>query len=129
MIVFDTLRSAMQRANYYLAALIKGKVSLDRFDEFFKETETLPSSTNPTSNMLVAHQPSFSDNDWVFLRNASFSWTSGSDPEADGSMAPSSLFRLTVPGELRFMEGKINLIIGPTYGVTLLSFNETLNGL
>ncbi|KAJ2926393.1 hypothetical protein H1R20_g10701, partial [Candolleomyces eurysporus] len=128
MIVFDTLRSAMQRANYYLAALVRGKVSLDRFDEFFKETTTLPSTTNPNSSV---REPSPSDNGKVFFRDASFSWTSEVSPEVGGSTTPSSCpFKLTVPGELQFMEGKINLIIGPTYEVTFQSYvGKTLNGL
>jgi hypothetical protein len=128
MIVFDTLRSTMQRANYYLAALIKGKVSLDRFDEFFKETETLSSTIISNSNMLVT-EPYPSDSNKVFFKNACFSWTDGADTEVDGLPTTLNSFKLTVPGELRFMEGKINLIIGPTYEFTRITVHKTLNGL
>ena len=82
---------------------------MDRFNAFFKETDLLDSDElKGSSPALVQSQPA--EDDGLYLRNASFTWT----PEANGESTPSSSFKLTVPGELRFMEGKINLIVGPT---------------
>ena len=88
-----------------------GRVSLDRFNTFFKETDLLDSYELDAENSsgLVTPQPAAED-DGLYLRNASFTWT----PDGNGESTPSSAFKLTVPGELRLMEGKINLIVGPT---------------
>ena len=82
---------------------------MDRVDAFFKETDLLD-SYEPNKNLSPLAQPQPVEDECLYLRNASFTWTL----EANGESTPSSSFKLTVPGELRFMEGKINLIVGPT---------------
>lgn len=89
-----------------------GKVSLDRFDAFFKETEFLDryqptEETRSPPNVLLSEDAG----DFIGFRNASFTWTPDASPT---SSSPSSQFRLTIPGKLEFARGKINLIIGPT---------------
>ncbi|KAJ2923003.1 hypothetical protein H1R20_g14092, partial [Candolleomyces eurysporus] len=108
MIIFGNLRDEMLRANMILGSVVRARVSLDRINTFFKEMDFLDTSKLPeNSSSLVQSQPV---DDGLYLRNASFTWT----PEANGEFTPSSTFKLTVPGELRFMEGKLNLIVGPT---------------
>lgn len=86
-----------------------GKVSLDRFNDFFKQTELL--DMYDTSEDVFEEQSSQrSENGGIFLHNAAFSWNriSGTEPPTPGQ------FMLKVPGELRFKDGGVNLIIGPT---------------
>ena len=133
MIIFGNLRAELQRAHMILGSIVRGRkfypffhsrrfaisdvlvlfylgrVSLDRFNSFFKETDLLDSYSFSESPSAPS-QPLLID-DGLYLRNASFTWTPDS---ANDECTPSSSFKLTVPGELRFMEGKINLIIGPT---------------
>ena len=114
MILFDSMRQELGRTNYMLSNMIKGKVSLDRFNAFFKETELLDSfealETLTTRDVAQDGQQEI-DSDEIMLRNASFTW----NPAVDGTQTPSSAFTLRVPGELRFEKGKINLIVGATY--------------
>ncbi|RXW21499.1 hypothetical protein EST38_g4368 [Candolleomyces aberdarensis] len=109
MIVFGNLRDELGRSSMILSSIVRGRVSIDRFNAFFKETDLLDSYEFTESSSAIV-QPQPVEDDGLYLRNASFTWT----PEANGESTPSSSFKLTVPGELRFMEGKINLIVGPT---------------
>ncbi|RXW20112.1 hypothetical protein EST38_g5743 [Candolleomyces aberdarensis] len=109
MIVFGNLRSDLARSSMILSSIVRGLVSMNRVDAFFKETDLLDSYES-SKNLSPLAQPQLIEDEGLYLRYASFTWT----PEADGESTPSSSFKLTVPGELRFMEGKINLIVGPT---------------
>ena len=88
-----------------------GKVSIDRLNTFFKTTEILDAYDEGDSK--ESHDAPVSEEDLTGFRNATFSWT----PESttSGTDTPSSRFNLTVPGELTFAKGKINLIVGSTY--------------
>ncbi|KAJ2931797.1 hypothetical protein H1R20_g5295, partial [Candolleomyces eurysporus] len=108
MIIFGNLRDEMLRANMILGSVVRARVSFDRINSFFKEMDFLD-SYQLTENSPALVRPQLVD-DGFYLRNASFTWT----PKTNGESTPSSTFKLTVPGELRFMEGKINLIVGPT---------------
>jgi len=110
MILFDNMRSELGQTNYMISAMIKGKVSLGRFNAFFKETEFLDSYENAESFTAEDLNPEVTSSDMIVLRNASFTWS----PAGDGTQTPSAQFTLTVPGELEFKKGKINMIVGPT---------------
>jgi hypothetical protein len=85
-------------------------VSIDRLNTFFKTTEILDVYGG---NDPKAHYDSpASEQDFTGFRNATFSWTP--EPTTSGTDTPSR-FNLTVPGELTFAKGKINLIVGATY--------------
>jgi hypothetical protein len=83
-----------------------GKVSLDRLTDFMQNTELLdflPSPSDPVLNDIENQPPP----DVVGFCDASFVWSKdrAEDPQA---------FTLRIDGELRFKQGGINLIIGPT---------------
>ncbi|KAF5311665.1 hypothetical protein D9611_009497 [Ephemerocybe angulata] len=116
MMLFDMMRDELGRGSMILSFFITGKVSLDRFNTFFKTTELLDtySKTGEGSGLSddcpveVHTQP---EDNVIGFRNASFTWVPERSP---GTPASSSQFKLTVPGELCFAKGKINLIVGPT---------------
>lgn len=89
-----------------------GKVSLDRLEDFFQNTDLLDSfqpNQAGTSSMDVADER----HSKIGFKNAIFSW-SNSD-EHEGSATPTTRsFKLRVDGELFFKRDCINLIIGPT---------------
>ncbi|KAJ7590652.1 multidrug resistance-associated ABC transporter [Mycena floridula] len=94
--VFDTIRISFRQVLVSLPNLIKGKVSLDRYGDFLKETELLDSFSDPDSQ--TASPP-----DIIGFRNASFTW------DRRNSFA----FRLRIDGDLFFRPG-ITLITGAT---------------
>jgi ABC-type multidrug transport system fused ATPase/permease subunit len=134
MILFDTMRNELSRCNFILSLFISGtytrllsyrsfqtdsqrflslgKVSLDRFDTFFKETEFLDRYQDPEESSPPILASEDSEDDFIGIRNASFAWKLNTLESA--SSTPSSQFKLTVPGKLEFVKGKINLIVGPT---------------
>ncbi|KAF8963043.1 multidrug resistance-associated ABC transporter [Flammula alnicola] len=109
--VFDILRLELFRISRQITASTQGKVSLDRVNDFLKETELLDSFTNTEVEVSIPDPPSF-DKNAIGFKNASFSWSVGA---GDGSLTPSRRsFRLRVNDELFFKPDCINLIIGPT---------------
>ncbi|KAF8309911.1 hypothetical protein DL93DRAFT_2230628 [Clavulina sp. PMI_390] len=126
--VFDALRQELARLNWMLPGFIAGKVSMDRLDEFFYETEVLDRfAENENENDTVeSFLPPVADPDALGFHNAVFAWDNSAD-SASGSapatpMTSSSTpgsggsrrFRLQVPGDLYFEPGVLNLILGPT---------------
>lgn len=98
------------RVDRCLKTLITGKVSLDRMDEFLKETELLDSFSEPQPSIPKTH-----DKGVIGFKNAAFSWSF--EPQ-DGSLTPRSRsFKLRINEELLFKPNCINLIVGPTYGL------------
>lgn len=81
-----------------------GKVSIDRIDTFFKETEFL-------DEFAQARPMPECEDDFIGFRDARFSWTPGIG--ASGMSTPSQ-FMLKIPGELSFSRGSVNVIVGPT---------------
>ncbi|KAH9480738.1 ATP-binding cassette transporter abc4 [Psilocybe cubensis] len=105
--VFNILRLQLNRISYQVTALIQGKVSLDRMDEFLKKTELLDAFSENQPSIPDTHDKSV-----IGFKNATFSWSF--EPK-DGSLTPRSRsFRLRINEELAFKPDCINLIIGPT---------------
>ncbi|KAJ7864236.1 hypothetical protein B0H14DRAFT_2736510 [Mycena olivaceomarginata] len=91
MAVFDLLRNQLGFIFYSVSMVVKGKVSLDRLNDFL---------CNPSVELIG-------------LRDASFTWSN--DNATDGTLTPSSRkFFLEIKGELFFKPGRINLVIGST---------------
>ena len=78
---------------------------------FFKETELLD-GYGDEEHEVVPGQSSAVDDSFIGFRNAAFTWNP--EPSNTGADTPSSQFKLTIPGELQFAKGGINLIVGPT---------------
>ncbi|KAE9384990.1 P-loop containing nucleoside triphosphate hydrolase protein [Gymnopus androsaceus JB14] len=88
---------------------VNAKVSLDRVTEFLYETELLDKFTAQTSSDLIL--PAATPTQEIGFRNATFSWSN----DSEGSRTPSRRkFLLKIDGELIFMRGTINLIVGST---------------
>jgi hypothetical protein len=83
-------------------------------NDFFKTTELLDvyGDDEEPSHEYSSNLATAADEDFLGFRNATFTW----NPNASGTGAntPSSQFKLTVPGTLKFAVGRINLIVGPT---------------
>jgi hypothetical protein len=80
-------------------------------NKFFKETELLD-GYNEEEYEVVPGRSSAVDESFIGCRNATFTWNP--EPSATGTDTPSSQFKLTIPDELQFAKGGINLIVGPT---------------
>ncbi|KIK62964.1 hypothetical protein GYMLUDRAFT_259735 [Collybiopsis luxurians FD-317 M1] len=112
MIVFEKFSMLMYRIMYYVTQSVNAKVSLDRVTEFLYETELLDSFSAKTSDHLLPAAASLTPTQEIGFRNATFSW---SNDYTEGSLTPSRRqFLLKIDGELLFMKGVINLIIGST---------------
>ncbi|KAF5317797.1 hypothetical protein D9619_012673 [Psilocybe cf. subviscida] len=110
MVVFAMLREQMWRLFRETGEIIQAKVSLDRVDEFLKNTELLDSFTASDKNEPILTS-AISPLD-IGFRNAVFSWTTEAD---SGYTAPSGrIFKLRVDGDLQFKRNSLNIIIGPT---------------
>ncbi|KAF4617299.1 hypothetical protein D9613_006273 [Agrocybe pediades] len=121
MSVFEIIRTLLHRTSWMFSQVVRGKVSLDRLNNFLKETELLDQFTDDSENDIItgsnsgtAGQVNVEDHDGTIgFRNATFTWSN--DESNDGSHTPSSrVFRLRINGSLTFKKGSINLIIGPT---------------
>ncbi|TFK34747.1 hypothetical protein BDQ12DRAFT_737985, partial [Crucibulum laeve] len=110
--VFSLFGYQLHSVSYFTTTVIQGKVSLDRVNDFLRNTELLDTfSAKPQDQPIV---PSLTDEDdrEIGFRDAVFSWSTDSE---DDSLPPSlHSFKLRVNGELLFKRGCINLIIGPT---------------
>ncbi|KIJ23038.1 hypothetical protein M422DRAFT_105687, partial [Sphaerobolus stellatus SS14] len=108
--VFEILQDQGRRVFFFVPAVIKGKVSLDRIDDFISNTELLDVYTPESeASITLRSQETFDD---IGFRSARFSWSVELD---SGAVTPSKRrFRLNIEDELLFKRGKINLIVGPT---------------
>ncbi|KAJ7275444.1 hypothetical protein B0H12DRAFT_1199540 [Mycena haematopus] len=113
MSVFDILRNQLQWLFWELSQMIAGKVSLDRMNEFFHETELLDAFTEKDPDTPELFFPAdAATNEKIGFRDATFAWSS---EKMDGSLTPSRRkFTLKVEGEMLFQPGCINLVVGPT---------------
>ncbi|KAJ1305460.1 hypothetical protein OPQ81_000470 [Rhizoctonia solani] len=107
--VFELLRDQLHFTLADIPVLVQAKVSLDRVDDFLKNTELLDAHTKngntPSVEPMVPHPSA------IGFRNATFTWTQGTDPSLNPSKRS---FRLVIDQELLFHSGKINMIVGPT---------------
>ncbi|KIJ34155.1 hypothetical protein M422DRAFT_35218 [Sphaerobolus stellatus SS14] len=109
--VFSILQDQVRRVFFFVPAIIRGKVSLDRINDFITNTELLDVYT-PESEASIALSSQEASGD-IGFRSARFSWSVEAD--SGGAVTPSRRrFRLDVQNELLFKEGKINIIVGPT---------------
>ncbi|KAI0260098.1 P-loop containing nucleoside triphosphate hydrolase protein [Gloeopeniophorella convolvens] len=117
MAVFDILRDQLRFSFQMITDLTQAKVSIDRLNDFFHETELLDEfsdSEKASKCAMLADSPNH-DRDAIGFCNASFAWSKSDENMADGTLTPSrSRFTLRVHGELVFKRGCINMIIGPT---------------
>ncbi|TFK34799.1 hypothetical protein BDQ12DRAFT_761446 [Crucibulum laeve] len=89
-----------------------GKVSLDRVNDFLRNTELRDTfSVKPQDQLIIPSLTNEDDREIGFI-DAVFSWSTDSE---DDNLPPSlHSFKLRVNGELLFKHGCINLIIGLT---------------
>ncbi|KAJ7105184.1 hypothetical protein C8R44DRAFT_858596 [Mycena epipterygia] len=112
MSIFDLLRGQLELSFWALNQSITGKVSLDRVNEFFHETELLDAFTEKDPDSAGFLVPTDSTPSKIGFCDANFSW---STQRMDNTASPSQhQFMLKIPGELTFKPGVINLVIGPT---------------
>ncbi|KAF7299693.1 ATP-binding cassette transporter [Mycena chlorophos] len=110
MTIFDFLRDTIFMITRWLNNLMNGKVSLDRVDDFLKNTELLDEFSPDNTVRLFAAEAA-TDSEEIGFRNATFSWYT----ESDGALSRSQRqFQLRIPDEVLFKRGKINLVVGPT---------------
>ena len=93
--------------------LLTGKVSLDRFSSFLRDTELLNAISEKE---MVEVNGMMNDaqhvDDRIGFNNAVFVWSKEAEDE---TQTPSSrVFKLRVEGNITFKRHGINLIIGPT---------------
>ncbi|KAF7368865.1 ATP-binding cassette transporter [Mycena venus] len=107
MAVFDVLQAQLWFTFYCVSMVVKGKVSLDRLNDFLQNTELLDSFTS--KDVTVLSEPA---SELIGFRDAMFTWSN--DEQIDGTLTPSSRrFILKIEGELFFKSG-FNIVVGPT---------------
>lgn len=119
MSVFNIIQEQLHRIAWTISTVVQGKVSLDRYNDFLKDTELLDEFSAQPALRAIEDTEQEEDTDHenpepaeIGFRKATFAWSAES---SDGTLTPRSRsFRLTIKDELLFMEGGINLIIGPT---------------
>ncbi|KIJ38948.1 hypothetical protein M422DRAFT_175814, partial [Sphaerobolus stellatus SS14] len=111
MAVFNMFQGQLGRIFYLGPTVIQGKVSLDRVNDFLKDTELLD-EFDKKDLLTIPPADIVRDAEVIGFKDATFAWQKETD---DGSATPSSRpFRLKIDGDLTFKKGYINLIIGPT---------------
>ncbi|KAH9986083.1 hypothetical protein BJV74DRAFT_845474 [Russula compacta] len=113
MAVFDLLRDQLHSIFWMIPMFIQARVSLDRVDDFLRNTEVLDefADAEKGSERVMLTDASHFDRDVIGFQNASFTWSN----DGDGTITPARRrFTLSVEGELLFKRGCFNLIIGPT---------------
>ncbi|KIJ26945.1 hypothetical protein M422DRAFT_38010 [Sphaerobolus stellatus SS14] len=111
MTVFSMFQNQLGRIFWLGPLIIQGKVSLDRLNDFLKDTELLD-VFDENDSITIASAETMHDPEVFGFKDATFAWQK---EIGDGSEAPPSRpFKLKIEGELTFKKGCINLIIGPT---------------
>ncbi|KAJ7353080.1 multidrug resistance-associated ABC transporter [Mycena albidolilacea] len=106
MTVFDMFKTSVQGFLSSYTLYITSKVSLDRMDDFLRNTELLDVFSSEDRTVAV---PSENQND-IGFHDATFSW---SDTPAPGEDSSARRFSLHID-HLVFKQGCINLILGQT---------------
>ncbi|KAJ3564973.1 hypothetical protein NP233_g7938 [Leucocoprinus birnbaumii] len=110
MTVFDLMRDQLFMAFWTVNNVVAGKVSLDRVNEFLKETELLDAYTDKEQATGFLSLPD-QDDTRIGFNDATFAWS----VDADGALTPSKRkYLLKIDGELLFKRNALNLIVGPT---------------
>ncbi|CCM01503.1 uncharacterized protein FIBRA_03559 [Fibroporia radiculosa] len=113
MAVFDMLRQTLHGVFGFLPAVIRAKVSLDRVTEFLHKTELLDQYSLDSKDADLVLPPALYSDEAIGIKNASFTWASTNDGSSTPG-TPRRNFTFRVEDEVKFQQGKINLIIGPT---------------
>ncbi|TDL20540.1 P-loop containing nucleoside triphosphate hydrolase protein [Rickenella mellea] len=108
--VFNIITRQMYLIVWQLPEALRLKVSMDRFNEFFNETELLDNSS--ATNKVSAFSAPSPSPDVIGFNAGTFSWTDINKSQSTKSAM--RIFRLHFDGEVMFRRGGINLIIGPT---------------
>ncbi|KAJ7491024.1 P-loop containing nucleoside triphosphate hydrolase protein [Mycena latifolia] len=108
MTVFDIFRAQLHEFFADMTSLVTGRVSLDRLDEFLRDTELLDAYSAQPTGIAVSSPPNISE-DEIGFNDATFSWSSG-----DAQSLNQHRFLLRIDGSLFFKANCINLILGPT---------------
>ncbi|OCH83833.1 P-loop containing nucleoside triphosphate hydrolase protein [Obba rivulosa] len=110
--VFDILRGSLAITTGFLPSCIQGKVSLERVQDFLRNTELLDQFASAKEGDAAMARLEASSG-VVGIREAAFTWAN----ESDESLTPGSQrrrFILRIEDELIFKRGQVNLIVGPT---------------
>ncbi|RPD70664.1 P-loop containing nucleoside triphosphate hydrolase protein [Lentinus tigrinus ALCF2SS1-7] len=105
--LFEILRAQLGFLLFRIPILIDGKVSLDRINRLFRESELLDQLSHPDQGVV----PPYEQGEDILIRNARFTWT---DTGATAHLQDNPQFCLNVTGEVRFKGAGLNLIYGPT---------------
>ncbi|KAJ7705435.1 P-loop containing nucleoside triphosphate hydrolase protein [Mycena rosella] len=108
--VFDMLRSSLQLVFLSITQLMTGKVSLDRVDDFLRNTELLDQHSESTSEVALLGCPD--PNSIIGFHECHFTWSDTSDH--DGVSTPGGRDFVLHIDHLVFQRGCLNLILGPT---------------
>ncbi|KAJ7750388.1 hypothetical protein DFH07DRAFT_1062096 [Mycena maculata] len=109
MTVFDMLRSSLQLVFLSITQLMAGKVSLDRVDDFLRNTELLDKFSDESSEVITSSIQNCPDPDVIGFHKCCFTWSTTSDLSApDGRN-----FVLRI-NDLIFRRGGLNIILGQT---------------
>ncbi|TDL17911.1 P-loop containing nucleoside triphosphate hydrolase protein [Rickenella mellea] len=108
--IFNNLTEQMFNVVWQLPQALRIKVSMDRFNEFFNETELLDNSS--ATNKVSAFAAPAPSPDVIGFNAGTFSWTDINNSQP--TKPATRIFRLHFDGEIIFKRGGINLIIGPT---------------
>ncbi|KAJ3557433.1 hypothetical protein NM688_g1472 [Phlebia brevispora] len=109
--VFRTLQVHFRGVTLSLPSVIQGKISIDRINDFLKESELLDAfleTSQPSAELLTSPEP-----DRIGIRAAAFTWNT----DTNGASTPSSVrrsFELRIDDEVFFKRGHINLVVGQT---------------
>ncbi|KAK7041873.1 hypothetical protein VNI00_008830 [Paramarasmius palmivorus] len=108
LIIFENLKRYIQIAFFYTTVAVGAKVSLDRVDEFLRDSELLDEYTD---TKIISDE----NVERIGFHNALFTWTAQVDSAIDSDYTPGrQRFVLQVRDEILFKSGAMNLIMGPT---------------
>ncbi|KAF9016393.1 hypothetical protein BDZ89DRAFT_1094518 [Hymenopellis radicata] len=113
MAVFEMLQQQLHEIFNFITTSIAGKVSVDRINDFLKDTELIDAFAGDVTTGGDLYMPADDDDmsTLIGFQNASFTWSS----DVDGSLTPSKRnFLLRIDDHLTFKPGRLNLIVGPT---------------
>ncbi|ODV59385.1 bile acid-transporting ATPase YBT1 [Ascoidea rubescens DSM 1968] len=96
---FNLLRLPIDDISYMLSSVMRSKASLDRIQDFFSEPETTK------YEQLICERDANSP--LIGFQNATFSWNGEEDLDDNNDFKLRDL-------DISFVEGKLNVIIGPT---------------
>jgi hypothetical protein len=112
--VFTMIRHLLHHTSRLISLLVNGRVALDRFDAFLRNTELIDEFDDTVKRQArdVAEYEVDPVNDDIELKDIAFVWSK--DDVHGTNNHSSSPFKLWIHERLRFKSNVINLIVGPT---------------